>query len=121
MAYGADGKVLNVSAVLKVTVKKHVEKIEITQQSLTLTVGDNVPLANFIKVQPDDAFDKSYTVQSENDAVAKAVRAADGLYQVEAVAAGETKLVVTSNENPDIKASIQVKVATTTQRVGSCP
>ena len=110
VAYDKEGKALNVTAVLKVTVKKHVEKIEITQPTLTLTVGDNVPLADYIKVQPDDAFDKSYTVQSENESIAKVVLASENKYQVEAVAAGETKLVVTSGENPNIQASIQVKV-----------
>ncbi len=109
VAYGNDGKTLGVEAVLKVTVKKHVEKIELTQTDLTLTVGDNTSLADYIKILPEDAEDKTYTVRSENESIVKIISDKKE-YKANAIAVGETKLVITSKENSKIQATMNVKV-----------
>ena len=109
VAYGNDGKTLGVEAVLKVTVKKHVEKIELMQTDLTLTVGDNTSLADYIKILPEDAEDKTYTVRSENESIVKIISDKKE-YKANAIAVGETKLIITSKENSKIQATMNVKV-----------
>jgi len=112
VAYGKEGTPLGVTAELKVTVKKHVEKIEVSLTGvLTLAVGDVVALADYIKVMPEDAADKGYSVQSANPQIVSVTGDAQSGYRATAVAAGETTLEIVSTDNPAVKVSISIRVA----------
>ncbi|MCR5140039.1 MAG: Ig-like domain-containing protein [Bacteroidaceae bacterium] len=112
VAYSKDGTPLGIAAELKVTVKRHVEKIEVSLAGvLTLAIGDVVTLDDYIKVLPADAADKGYTVQSANPAVVSVSKDANGLYRLAALSAGETSVEIVSTDNPSIKATVSIKVA----------
>lgn len=95
----------SVTTTIKVIVSEvGVESIHVDKTSIDLTVGGSAKVSSWVK--PDHATNKSVSWTSEN----KGVATVDGSGNVKAVAAGETRIVVTSDSNNELKAYVTVKV-----------
>ena len=112
-AYDAEKKELNVRATLTVNVRTHVSGLTISDilgdNPLSVAKDASVILDNYVIVIPADAYNKSLTWKSSDTSVAT-VSEKDGVWSVTGVALGETSLTVTSKDNPDVSATLKVRV-----------
>ncbi|MDD3429054.1 MAG: Ig-like domain-containing protein [Oscillospiraceae bacterium] len=84
--------------------------ISLDKGNMDMTVGGVSHIG--VTIQPNNATEKGYTVESSNTGVATAVDAGNNVVRVTAVAVGETTVTVTSKGNTNSKTSIKITVKT---------
>ena len=99
------------TATIQVTVKAHVESIQLSERAITVDKGSKTALDNYVTVLPADAFDKSVTwAVSDTATVVTVSKDNDGKWQMKANRSGSTNLVVTSVDNPQVQGFLAVQV-----------
>ncbi|MBO7467675.1 MAG: Ig-like domain-containing protein [Bacteroidaceae bacterium] len=99
------------TASLNLEVRVHVTGIELKKASVTVKRGSNTNLSNYIKsVLPADAYDKSVTWAVEDTSTVVTIDQSFGTWQMKANRTGTTTLVVTSVDNPRVRAYLTVTV-----------
>ena len=103
------------SGLVKLNVVQKVESIELSATEMTLWIGDeSVELSIDVKIAPDNATNKRYTVVSSNDQVVSIEpdtnTETETSYRFYASGKGETTLTFTSESNPEAVATCVVTV-----------
>ncbi len=94
----------DVQAQITITVYSKVEEIVWDQKEIYMQVGDTLQIHATVK--PEDANDKTISYSSQNQEIATIQE--QGI--ITAKQEGETILIATANENPNIQAKCQLKV-----------
>ncbi len=94
----------NVKGEITITVYSPVTKINLDQSEIYMAVGDTFKIN--ATIEPDDADDKTIVYKSDNEEIATIQE--NGV--ITAKKEGETKLIASSNQNPNIKAECKLNV-----------
>ncbi|MBO4589585.1 MAG: ribosomal protein L7/L12 [Bacteroidaceae bacterium] len=95
---------------IDVTVHAHVDDMKIGTEKIAIQKGATVSLGEYVHFSPEDAYNKAVVWTSDDESIAS-VSGSGTDWSVTGVANGQTILMVTSLDNPDVTARLVVTVS----------